>query len=319
LPNGDLWRHAGCHLVLAMLKKKILQLIREKGPLTGSELLEATDEDGLPLWRACRLSPEISVQTVGTRYLRLDRRVKGYARLSPSILREFLTYSVVGLSEDPHSVAFRAQILISHIEEVSRSKAQLAYDVISSLADRFVHGTILSEHACFILAGDIVYNMAHDVSRPERSTGKLVRGSDMDLVVIVDDFFPPELIGLLDETIYQEKYRLFITPHIREEIDYIVKDFNRVREQLRFDTFKHMVACKILEEGAFLFGSQDIFQTLKSLLRDYGLLEKMRAMEKEAQIFRTRAEEFLLREDPEKLGESGSYLFYPVEESEEFE
>ncbi len=308
-----------CHLVLAMLEKEILQLIHEKGPLTGSELEEATGEEGLPLWRACRLSPALSVRTVGTRYLRLDRRVKGFARLSPSILREFLTYSVIGLSGDPRSVALRAQALISHIEEVSRWKSQLAYNVISALADRFVHGTILNEHACFILAGDIVYNMAHDVPRPERSTGKLVRGSDMDLVVIVDDFFPPELIGPLDECIYQEKYRLFITPHIREEIDYIVKDFNRVREQLRFDTFKHMVACKILEEGAFLFGSEVIFETLKSLLRDYGLLDKLRAMEKQAQLFRIRAEEFLLREEPERMGESGSYLFYPVEESEEFE
>jgi hypothetical protein len=302
-----------------MLEKKIRQLIQEKGPLTGSELLEATGEEGLPLWRACRLSPEISVRTVGITYLRLDRRLEGYARLSPSILREFLTYSVIGLSEDPGSLALRAQALLSHIEEVSRGKSQLAYDVISALADRFVNGTILHEHACFILAGDIVYNMAHDVPRPEKSTGKLVRGSDMDLVAIVDDLFPPELIGPLDETIYREKYRLFIAPHIREEIDYIVKDFNRVLEQLKFDTFKHMVACKILEEGAFLFGSEAIFEKLKSLLREYGVLEKLRAMEKQAQFFRIRAEEFLLREDPEKIGENGSYLFYPVEESEEFE
>jgi hypothetical protein len=302
-----------------MLETKILQLIREKGPLTGSEVWEATGEEGLLLWRACRLSSEVLVRTVGTTYLRLDRRLEGYARLSPSILREFLTYSVIGLSEDPGAVALRAQALVAHIEEVSRSKSQLAYDVISSLADRFVYGTILHEHACFILAGDIVYNMAHDVPRPERSTGKLVRGSDMDLVVIVDDLFPPELIGPLDETIYKEKYRLFMAPHIREEIDYIVKDFNRVLEQLRFDTFKHMVACKILEEGAFLFGSEAIFEKLKSLLREYGVLEKLRAMEKQAQFFRIRAEEFLLREDPQKIGESGSYLFYPVEESEEFE
>jgi hypothetical protein len=306
-------------LVRAMLERKILQLIREKGPLTGSELWEATGEEGLLLWRACRLSPELSVRTVGSRYLRLDRRAEGYARLSPSILREFLTYSVIGLSQDPRSVARRARAVVSHIEEVSRWKSQLAYNVISALAGRFEHGATLNEHACFILAGDIVYNMAHDVPRPERSTGRLVQGSDMDLVVIVDELFPPELIGRLDETIYQEKYRLFITPHIREEIDYIVKDFNRVREQLRFDTFKHMVACKILEEGAFLFGSEAIFERLKSLLRDYGVLEKLRGMERQAQLFRIRAEEFLLREDPEKIGESGSYLFYPVEESEEFE
>ena len=38
--------------------------------------------------------------------------------------------------------------------------------------------------------------MAHDVPRPERSTGELVKGSDIDLVVVLedgasDDFTPP--------------------------------------------------------------------------------------------------------------------------------
>jgi len=37
--------------------------------------------------------------------------------------------------------------------------------------------------------------MAHDAPRPERSTGKLVKGSDMDLVVVVDDLFPKELMN----------------------------------------------------------------------------------------------------------------------------
>jgi hypothetical protein len=300
-------------------ENKIIPLLEGKGPLTGSELLEATDEEGLVLWKTCRLSTKLLVQTVGTRYLRLDRRVEGYARLSPSILREFLTYSVIGLYDDPRSVALRAQAILSHIEEVSRTKSLLVYNVISSLASRLDLGTTLSEHACFILAGDIVYNMAHDVPRPERSTGKLVRGSDMDLVVLVDESFSPEAVSRLDEVIYQEKYRLFMTPHIREEIDYIVKDFTRVLEQLKFDTFKHMVACKILEEGAFLFGSEGMFERVKSLLREHGVMDRLRAMEREAQLFRAKAEEYLLREDPEKIKGSGMYLFYPTEESEEFD
>ena len=301
------------------LENKIIALIEEKGPLTGSELLEATGDEGLALWKTCRLSTKLLVQTVGTRYLRLDRRVEGYARLSPSILREFLTYSVIGMDADPSSIARRAQAIRSRIEEISRAKSLLAYNVISSLGSRLIHGTNLNEHACFILAGDIVYNMAHEVPRPERSTGKLVRGSDIDLVVIVDEFFPSEVTARLDDVIYQEKYRLFMTPHIREEIDYVVKDFDRVFEQLKFDTFKHMVACKILQEGAFLFGSEVIFERLKSLLREHGVIDRLRVMEQEAQRFRVKAEEYLLSEDPAKIKETGTYLFYPAEESEEFE
>jgi hypothetical protein len=301
------------------LENTILSLLEERGPLTGSELLESTGEEGGLLWKTCRASTKLMVSTLGTRYLRLDRRVEGYARLSPSILREFLTYSVIGSVRDPHSVAMRVRAVMSHIEEVSRAKSLLAYNVISSLGSRLTYGTSLNEHACFILAGDIVYNMAHDVPRPERSTGKLVRGSDIDLVVIVDEFFSPEAVARLDEVIYQEKYRLFMTPHIREEIDYIVKDFDRVFEQLRFDTFKHMVACKILEEGTFLFGSEAIFERLKALLREHGVIDRLRAMEREAQLFRMNAENYLLALDSERIKESGTYLFYPAEESEEFE
>jgi len=42
-------------------------------------------------------------------------------------------------------------------------------------------------------------------------------------------------------------------------------------------------------------------------------------MEDRAAIFRRDAEEYLLKEDPEKIRNEGLYLFYPTEESEEFE
>jgi hypothetical protein len=189
------------------LEKQILQLAEQRGPLTGSEILQATGEDGLLLWRTCKQSSALSLLTVGTRYLRLDRRIDGFARLSPSILREFLTYTVIGPSDDPASLLLRSQKIASHVEEVSRAKSQLAYTVVAALAARFEHALPLHEHVCFIIAGDIVYNMAHDVPRPERSTGKLVKGSDVDLVVIVDPF-SKELMEKLDEAIYLEKSRL---------------------------------------------------------------------------------------------------------------
>jgi len=175
------------------------------------------------------------------------------------------------------------------------------------------------DHACFILAGDIVYNMAHDVPRPERSTGKLVKGSDLDLVVIVDDLFRKKSIERLDEAIYREKYRLLITPHMREEIDYVVKDLDRVRQQVRFDTYRHMVACKILREGTLLYGSEKIFHQVKSMLKAHGIIEKLNALETWAKTYRKTAEEVLLHEDPDEMREGNLNLFYPSEESEEFE
>ena len=302
------------------MESEILQIVRTEGPMTGAEISDALGaKDGLLLWRSCRLSQDLVLRRVGTRYLRLDRRVDGFARLSPSILREFLTYTVVGSPDSPLALTRKADQLASHIEAVSQAKARLAHTVISALIDRFEEAFPLRDHACFILGGDIVYGMAHDVPRAERSTGKLVRGSDMDLVVVLNDRFPKRLMHRLDETIYQEKFRLLRTPHIREEIDYVVKDERRVRQQLAFDTFKHMVACKILEEGTFLHGSETLFHTLKAMLRERGIIDRLHRLEASALAFRKEAEETLLLRDLREINNDDISLFYPAEESEEFE
>ena len=301
------------------MEKEIIKLIEHKGPLTGSEIWETFGGDGIILWQICKGSKNLAIRAVGTRYLRLDRRVEGFARLSPSIWREFLTYSVVGISGDPNPLESRAMELTSHIEAVSRAKLKLAYHVVSGLTGQIESLFLLDHRLCFIIAGDIVYNMAHDVPRPERSTGKLVKGSDIDLIVIADDQTPDDLMKRLDDAIYQEKYRLLISPHVKEEVDYIVKKVVRVKEQIKFETFKHMVACKILHEGTLLHGSEDLFRDVKAMLLQTGVAEKINDLEKRAKIFRRDAEEYLLREAPEKIRDETLFLFHPSEESEEFE
>jgi hypothetical protein len=301
------------------VEKEIIKVLIEKGPLTGAELLETLGDDALLLWRACKLSEQVAIQTIGCRYLRLDSKIEGFARLSPSILREFLTYSVIGLAWDQDSLARKASEIASHIKEVSRAKLELARNIFSTVLSRLENDVLIEKRACILIAGDIVYDMAHDAPRPERSTGKLVKGSDMDLVVVVDDLFPKELMERMDEMIYREKQNVLITPHLREEMDYVVKDLARVREQMGFDTFKRMVACKILQESLLLFGNQDLFRTIKSMLQEQGITEKLMRMEDQAAIFRRHAEATLLREEPEKIKNEGLYLFYPTEESEEFE
>ena len=301
------------------METKLTRLVKEKGPLTGAEILKAIDNDLFLLWRCCKLSKNLAIRIIGRRYLRLDRRIEGFARLSPSILREFLTYSVIGLAEDPEALIQRANEINSNIEQISRAKSELAYTIISAVVDRFGNNDLIGRQASIIIAGDIVHNMAHDVPRPERSTGKMIKGSDMDIVVVVDDLFPKRLTERLDEIIYQEKQNILITPHLREEIDYIVKDMNRVREQMKFETFKHMVACKILQEGTLLYGSEDLFSTIKDMLRQEEVTEKLLALEERARIFRMNAERDLLNKDPQKIRGAYQHLFYPTEESEEFE
>lgn len=301
------------------LEHRITTLIRDSGPLTGAEISAAVEEDDLLIWRSASLSRELEMLTVGRRYLRLDRNIEGFARLSPSILREFLTYSVVGLSGGAPALRRRAEQIETHIKSVSREKLGLSQVLVSALAGQMECDLLIREQACFLLAGDIVYEMAHDVPRQERSTRKMIRGSDIDLVVVVDDGFPKGVMERLDAVIYQEKQRVIMAPHLREEIDYVVKDLARVRAQLAFDTFKHMLACKILQEGVLLYGSESLFRGIKSMLQERGVTGKLAAMEQQAQTFRSDAERHLLTEDPDRIRHESLSFFYPEEESEEFE
>lgn len=303
---------------MSQLEDRIAELIRAEGPLTGAEIRNRVKGESLALWRACRSSTALDLRILGQRYLRLDQQVEGYARLSPSILREFLTYSVTGLASDPESLEKRVREVASKIEEISQAKHNLASRLLSG-----IHGQLEvawpEDRVCAILAGDIVYRMAHDVPRPERSTGELVRGSDLDLVIVLADDVPDDVAKRLDDAIYQNKYRVLTTPSLREEIDYVVKKMARVHEQLRFDTFKRMVACKILHEGVLLYGSQSLFDGIKSLLWELGVVQKLEDLEKQARASRETAEDYLLHGNAEKIRHEDRVLFYSAEESEEFE
>jgi uncharacterized protein YceH (UPF0502 family) len=302
------------------LQESVVRTLEERGPLTGWELRETLRAEGFELWKACMLSERVAVERVGRRYLRLDRKVDGYARLSPSILREFLTYCVVGLTSAPDTLRTRAAQLASHIAQVSKGKARLAQRIVDSVGAKLAAPAAEAEQRyCILLGGDIVYGMGHDAPRAERSTGQMVRGSDLDLVVITRDDAPEELSRLLDESIYREKYRHLNNPAFKEEIDYVVKPMERVKEQLAFDTFKHMVSCKILHESEFIYGSRTVYDETKALLAERGIPEKLAELEETAIEARTNAESRLLEIDDACLVGEELYLFHTSEETEEFE
>jgi len=297
----------------------IVKLIETKGPCTGLEIQKEIDIDNLLIWKTCKTSPKLQVRTLGKRYLRLDRHVDGFARLSPSILREFLTYSVVGLTNEPDLLEKRYQEVTGRIQEISRSKFELARRMVLEIMEEFEDGLFPKHQICSIIAGDIVYDMAHDVPRPERSTGRLVMGSDIDLIVVVDDDLPQADIERLDKLIYQKKYRMLINPSIKEEVDYKIKRLGLIRNQALFDDFKHMVAIKILQEGLLLHGSKPLYDTIKKIIRENALIEKLDELERLAAVFRNKAEKFILENIFDKTKIKELHLFYSAEEFEEFE
>lgn len=296
----------------------IANLLAERGPLTGAELAAAGDfADVLGLWRACH-APELVLRRTGRRYLRLDHAVDGYARLSPSIRREFLTYTLIGLAGQGAALEARAADLERDVAAVSREKIDLARESICMAMAGLADETRLLRRATFLIAGDVTYQMAHRVPRPEKSSGQMVRGSDLDVIVVVADDLPEDEGRALDDAIYRQKHYLLTHPDIQEEIDYVLKPLAKVRQQLAFDRFEHMVACKILCECRLLYGSPFLFDEIVRLVEASGVRAKLAAMESAAEAHRLAAERILL--DPIATAASGTGaldLFFTREEGDE--
>lgn len=299
-----------------MQPDELEKIIGSDGPLTGAQLLERVRMEVLPLWQMLHRMDGVRWERAGRRYLRLDREVEGYARLSPSIRREFLTYTLIGNERQVEALVARKQMLQQEIQRISRTKFNLARETVSDIVQALPGWEALKERVCFLIAGDITYDMAHAVPRPEKSTEKMVRGSDLDIIVVADDDVPADDLRALDDAMLKKKHFLLVHPEYQEEIDYIVKRLAKVRAQLMFDTFEHMVASKILDEGQLLLGSGRVFAEIKALVDSTGAGAKIRQLEQQAEQRRAQAEAALMAADP---ANRTAYLnlFYTREEGDE--
>lgn len=293
-----------------------MAVIAEKGPLTGKDLQLETGMNTFDAWKYCTGSDKITTRIAGTRYLRLDQKVEGYARLSPSIMREFLNYTVIGLNREQAEINRKVSEIEAEISAISRKKIGLARNTVEQLLRDHPSQEEFLDKATFLIAGDVVFGMAHTEPRPEFSTGELVKGSDLDIIAITEDL-SEKMLEELDSMLYKEKYILLMNPVAKEEMDYIVKDISTVRQQLLFDDFKNMVASKIIFEGDYLCGSRVIFDRVKELTVEYDIPGKLNDLEKKAITNRVEAEKTLLK-TPEKADlDELMALFYTTEEKEE--
>lgn len=300
------------------LAERALRTLSFRGPLTGSQLQEALGAPNFALWKACMLDERLAHRVIGRRYVRLDIKLDGYVRLSPSILREFLTYTVLGPADAPQALDAAAIDLADHIHQVSKRKLYTARRIMDEITRPFQADPDLAPYFCVAVAGDIVYDMAHEVLRPERSTGILVQGSDLDIVVLVADDAPEGLAADLDAAIFAKKYYYLRNPGFREEIDYIVKTVATLRDQCSFSDFHRMVACKVWAEGRFLCGNRDLFDAAKRMLADCGVVDHLAHLEQEAIATRVHQQQRLLEVPVDELRDGDLGLFYTAEESEEF-
>ncbi len=266
-------------------EERVVEYLEAHRTALGKELQEALGTETFHLWRACMLSPRVLLRRAGRRYLRLDRRVPGYARLSPSIQREFLTYTVAGLVEEEVETA--VEEVERHIAETSRRKLSLARSIASE-----VLRALGEDRMCIIIGGDVPLGMAHSDPRQERSTGELVAGSDLDIVVILAEG-AEELEEAVDELLFRIKLRLLAMPR-KEELDYLVKTWSSAWAQLEFSSFRDMVACKVLREAAFLGGARELLDELREEMRRRSVVERLEELERRAEAYREECERLLL-------------------------
>ncbi|CAN5122533.1 hypothetical protein BH09ACT11_BH09ACT11_21600 [soil metagenome] len=290
------------------------EVLAERGPLTGQDLVDAIGATPLRVWQACTADDQVVITHHGRRYVRLDESIAGWARLSPSIGREFVSFSLVHLVGQEAAAArlldsIRARTATVTADKKFEAKRLMERAVSDLRVDR------VTVPCVFLIAGDVAYGMGHDVPRPDKSTGIIVNGSDLDIVVIHADDADPAAVATLDSALHRLKARLLASPSYREELDYVVKSMATAREQITSGELRDSIAAKVLVEAEFLCGDRAMFDEVKALVAASGAPQRFEAMFESAAADRIAAERRLAAGEGT---EADLKVFVGLEEQAEF-
>ncbi|GHD53142.1 hypothetical protein GCM10017083_29490 [Thalassobaculum fulvum] len=262
--------------------------LHARGPSLGVDLVSHTGENVLTLARVLGTDPAVGRRALRTSYLRIDADSPGCARISPSFLRKFISFTLFGLegaAQDGAALDAAFAALVDKHRTISRRKRELAQDLVRELHD--LCAAELTGDFAVLICGDVVYDLAHDARRREHSTGIPVRGSDIDLVILLDE---PDLHlkDRLETELLKHKYFWLRHPTIQEELDFIIKTPGDVRRQAGLETVKDKIAVKVMMESRVLFEAGDIARRCAAIVQDPGVRGWFDEAEREA---RTRHEQ----------------------------
>ena len=248
--------------------------LRESGPKSGAWLSEKVpDIHPIALWRSCYKSNQIRIQNCARYYLRYDITRDNMLRLSPSILRDFLTFSLIYLPEQGVAVVEAGTRLANRFRRISLRKTSLAREALLRLPQELQDE--INKNCVVFLSGDIAYFLAHDTVRQHSTMNVPIRGSDIDIIIINNLEADPQRIADIGTELLKIKRIYLASPDIREEIDYIVKPIGRMIDQLTYQDIHQKIASKILYESYFLMGRVDIYQSLLRHLTVSGARDKI--------------------------------------------
>ncbi len=293
------------------LEDDILAILSDRSSVLGVEIAEALGNRYFEIWRTCHNSSKIYSTPFGHYYLRIDKKIEGFARLSPSILRDFLTYTRISTLDNFEKAERDAKKSQQEHVRISNEKRDIAKQIIAET----MPPDLLAQTG-ILIAGDVCRNMAHLVPRPERTTGKLVRGSDIDLIFVIEEEgdLRPEIEG----RIAQAKAIYLQHPALREELDFVVNTLDHYRKVSDFKGVHDMISCKAALEGEHLAGCEGILNKSTDILLRAQIPRKVIKMTEKAFSDRLQAME-RLRKDPNVIGlPRERRLFYYSDEIWEF-
>ena len=300
------------------LTTRIINVLNNKGPMLGKELVEELNlgTDYLPLWQACFQSQIFQISHFSRYYLRYDLGREDLIRLSPSILRDFLSFTLIALPHQRSSVIDRRILLSNRHMDISVRKLNLARSILVGLGDLIDQTDI--DKLCAFIAGDIAYYLGHDEPRECHSLGEMVNGSDIDIIIIHEDVLATETIAKIDRYLSEQKYFFLKAPNYREELDFIAKPVARFREQLAYETIQDKIACKILYESMFVYGSARLYMEISEELTTSGVRKLIDSDLAKGIVDRREAIQKLLSSNPNDVTANEQSLFFFSQERVEF-
>lgn len=302
------------------LVDRIIALIRDNGPSSGLKLSEWLDDiPPINLWQACYASRRLRVRNCARYYLRYDITRDNVLRLSPSILRDFLTFSLIYIPEQAVAAVEGGTLLANKFRSISLRKLSRARQALLELDADLQRE--LYDHCVVFLSGDIAYFLAHDTQRKHATLDVPVNGSDIDIVIVTNNQADPVKIEAIGNRLLKTKRLFLMTPSIREELDFIVKPLDTMLDQLAYGDIHQKIASKILYESYFLMGRVDIYESLMRNLEIRGTRAKIEADFETALTQRKNTIRTILSLSPEesiKDSEVAS-LFFASQERLEFQ
>lgn len=252
----------------------IENVLQETGPITGGVLCDKLPHlSNIAIWQAVHSSPKFRVTNCARYYLRYDILRGNQLRLSPSILRDFLTFSLIYLPEQIVENVETGTRLANKFRSISLEKLSWARQALLKLDEDLLK--VINDHCVVFLSGDIAYYLAHQTMRKHATLGVPIKGSDIDIVILTNREVPKEVVERLESEFLTIKKVFLLTPEIREELDFVVKPIEKMLNQMAYQDIHDKIASKILYESYFLMGRVDIYQNMINHLRISGTWDRI--------------------------------------------